>query len=214
MTAQQLIAANGITDPNRIRIGQRLVVSSVPGAQSLPQVAAAPTQTPAQVVASRSYTPPRPATTETQLVQQTAAIQQVAARNDEISEQTPLQFRWPIRGRDLSEFGGTTNGVRNDGVNIAVPEGASVRAAEEGEIVYAGNELRGFGNLVLIQHRNGYVTAYAHNSRLDVQRGDRVSRGDVIARAGSTGDVDTPQLHFEIRRGTTPVDPSPYLPQG
>ncbi|MEM1283904.1 MAG: peptidoglycan DD-metalloendopeptidase family protein [Pseudomonadota bacterium] len=214
MTAQQLIAANGITDPNRIRIGQRLVVSSVPGAQSLPQVAAAPTQTPAQVVASRSYTPPRPATTETQLVQQTAAIQQVAARNDEISEQTPLQFRWPIRGRVLSEFGGTTNGVRNDGVNIAVPEGASVRAAEEGEIVYAGNELRGFGNLVLIQHRNGYVTAYAHNSRLDVQRGDRVSRGDVIARAGSTGDVDTPQLHFEIRRGTTPVDPSPYLPQG
>lgn len=214
MTAQQLIAANGITDPNRIRIGQRLVVSSQPGVQAQPPVAAAPSQTPAQVVASRSYTPPRPATTPPQSVEQTAAIQQVAARSNEIAEQTPLQFRWPIRGRILSEFGGTTNGVRNDGVNIAVPEGASVRAAEEGEVVYAGNELRGFGNLVLIQHRNGYVTAYAHNSRLDVQRGDRVNRGDVIARAGSTGDVDTPQLHFEIRRGTTPVDPAPYLPQG
>ncbi|MEQ8657740.1 MAG: peptidoglycan DD-metalloendopeptidase family protein [Hyphomicrobiales bacterium] len=211
MSAQQLIAANSISDPNAIRVGQRLVVSS--SGQALPPVAQlpAPTQTPAQVVASRSYTPPRPAETQA-AVQQTAAIQQVAARNDDIAEQTPLQFRWPIRGRVLAGFGVQENGVRNDGVNIAVPEGASIRAAEEGEVVYAGNELRGFGNLVLVQHRGGYVTAYAHNSRLDVQRGDRVSRGDVIARAGSTGDVDTPQLHFEIRRGTTPVDPGPYLP--
>lgn len=211
MSAQQLIAANSISNPNAIRIGQRLVVSS--SGQALPPVAQLPasSQTPAQVVASRSYTPPRPAETQT-AVQQTAAIQQVAARNDDIAEQTPLQFRWPIRGRVLAGFGVQDNGVRNDGVNIAVPEGASIRAAEEGEVVYAGNELRGFGNLVLVQHRGGYVTAYAHNSRLDVQRGDRVSRGDVIARAGSTGDVDTPQLHFEIRRGTTPVDPGPYLP--
>lgn len=213
MPVQQLIAANAITNPNSIRIGQRLVVAS--SGQALPPVAAAPatTQTPAQVVAARGYTPPQPASTP-EVVQQTATIQQVAARQDEIAEQTPLQFRWPIRGRVLSGFGTLPSGVRNDGVNIAVPEGASIRAAEEGEIVYAGNELRGFGNLVLVQHRNGYVTAYAHNSRIDVRRGDRVSRGDIIARAGSTGDVDTPQLHFEIRRGTTPVDPSPYLPQG
>ena len=210
MSAQELIAANSISDPNSIRIGQRLVVS--PG-QALPPVAQAPStsQTPAQVVAARSYTPPRPAETPA-VVEQTAAIEQAAARSDAIAEQTPLQFRWPIRGRVLSGFGMQNDGVRNDGVNIAVPEGASIRAAEEGEVVYAGNELRGFGNLVLIQHRGGYVTAYAHNSRLDVQRGDRVNRGDVIARAGSTGDVDTPQLHFEIRRGTTPVDPAPYLP--
>lgn len=213
MPVQQLIAANAITNPNAIRIGQRLVVAS--SGQALPPVATAPatTQTPAQVVAARTYTPPQPASTPA-VVEQTATIQQVAARQDEIAEQTPLQFRWPIRGRVLSGFGTLPNGVRNDGVNIAVPEGASIRAAEEGEVVYAGNELRGFGNLVLVQHRNGYVTAYAHNSRIDVRRGDRVSRGDIIARAGSTGDVDTPQLHFEIRRGTTPVDPSPYLPQG
>lgn len=215
MRPQDLIAANAIADPNTIRIGQRLVVSSS-GQQPVAQLpvatqTSAPRQTPAQVVASRSYTPPRPAETPA-VVQQTAAIQQVAARSDEIAEQTPLQFRWPIRGRVLSSFGDQPNGVRNDGVNIAVPEGASIRAAEEGEVVYAGNELRGFGNLVLVQHRGGYVTAYAHNSRLEVQRGDRVNRGDVIARAGSTGDVDTPQLHFEIRRGTTPVDPGPYLP--
>lgn len=215
MPVQQLIAANAITNPNSIRIGQRLIVASSGAGQALPPVAAVPatTQTPAQVVAARTYTPPQPTSTS-QAVQQTATIQQVAARQDEIAEQTPLQFRWPIRGRVLSGFGTLPNGVRNDGVNIAVPEGASIRAAEEGEIVYAGNELRGFGNLVLVQHRNGYVTAYAHNSRIDVRRGDRVSRGDIIARAGSTGDVDTPQLHFEIRRGTTPVDPSPYLPQG
>lgn len=215
MPVQQLIAANAITNPNSIRIGQRLIVASSGSGQALPPVATAPanTQTPAQIVATRGYTPPQPASTP-QVVQQTATIQQVAARQDEIAEQTPLQFRWPIRGRVLSGFGTLPNGVRNDGVNIAVPEGASIRAAEEGEIVYAGNELRGFGNLVLVQHRNGYVTAYAHNSRVDVRRGDRVNRGDIIARAGSTGDVDTPQLHFEIRRGTTPVDPSPYLPQG
>lgn len=213
MPVQQLIAANAISNPNSIRIGQRLIVAS--SGQSLPPVAStpAPTQTPAQIVAARTYTPPQPASTP-EIVQQTATIQQVAARQDEIAEQTPLQFRWPIRGRVLSGFGTMPNGVRNDGVNIAVPEGASIRAAEEGEVVYAGNELRGFGNLVLVQHRNGYVTAYAHNSRIDVRRGDRVRRGDIIARAGSTGDVDTPQLHFEIRRGTTPVDPAPYLPQG
>lgn len=211
MRPQDLIAANAISDPNAIRIGQRLAVSS--SGQPVQPVAQLPaaTRTPAQVVASRSYTPPRPAETAAR-VQQTAAIQQVAVRSDQIAEQTPLQFRWPIRGRVLSTFGDQPNGVRNDGVNIAVPEGASIRASEEGEVVYAGNELRGFGNLVLVQHRGGYVTAYAHNSRLDVQRGDRVNRGDVIARAGSTGDVDTPQLHFEIRRGTTPVDPGPYLP--
>lgn len=213
MPVQQLIAANAITNPNSIRIGQRLVVAS--SGQALPPAASAPTptQTPAQVVAARGYTPPQPAASQ-EIVQQTATIQRAAAREDEIAEQTPLQFRWPIRGRVLSGFGTLPNGVRNDGVNIAVPEGASIRAAEEGEVVYAGNELRGFGNLVLVQHRNGYVTAYAHNSRIDVRRGERVSRGDIIARAGSTGDVDTPQLHFEIRRGTTPVDPSPYLPQG
>jgi murein DD-endopeptidase MepM/ murein hydrolase activator NlpD len=219
MSAQQLIAANGLANPNELRICQRLVVSA--GGQPLPptsQVAQLPsvapntTQTPAQIVAARTYTPPQPTQSAPAAVVETAAIQQVAARNDEIAEQTPLQFRWPIRGRVLSTFGTGSNGVRNDGVNIAVPEGASIRAAEEGEVVYAGNELRGFGNLVLIQHRGGYVTAYAHNSRIDVQRGDRVQRGEVIARAGSTGDVETPQLHFEIRRGTTPVDPSPYLP--
>ncbi|MBV6657229.1 MAG: peptidoglycan DD-metalloendopeptidase family protein [Devosiaceae bacterium] len=222
MTVNQLATMNGLSDPGAIRLGQRLRVSgNAPATQVastapvLPQ-AAQPQQTPAQTVAARSYTQPQPVAEQTAAVEQTAAIRQVASRTQaaEPAAETPLQFRWPIRGRILSSFGTHANGVRNDGVNIAVPEGASIRAAEDGEVVYAGNELRGFGNLVLVQHRGGYVTAYAHNSRITVQRGDRVSRGEIIARAGSTGDVDTPQLHFEIRRGTTPVDPSPYLPQG
>lgn len=220
MPVGQLMSANNIADANSIRIGQRLVVGAGSG-QALPPVASLSAipqtggqtsgQTPAQIVAARTYTPPQQAT-QVAAVEQTAAIREAAARNDAIAEQTPLQFRWPIRGRVLSTFGTSASGVRNDGVNIAVPEGASIRAAEDGEVVYAGNELRGFGNLVLIQHRGGYVTAYAHNSQITVRRGDRVSRGEIIARAGSTGDVDTPQLHFEIRRGTTPVDPGPYLP--
>lgn len=218
MSVQQLTSANNIANVNAIRIGQRLVVGGAAPGLPVANASQTPTQTvgqtPAQTVAARAYTPPQPASEVAPSVEQTAAAREVAARNDAIAEQTPLQFRWPIRGRVLSEFGTLPSGIRNDGINIAVPEGASIRAAEDGEVVYAGNELRGFGNLVLVQHRSGYVTAYAHNSRISVQRGDRVSRGEIIARAGSTGDVDTPQLHFEIRRGTTPVDPSPYLPQG
>ena len=120
-------------------------------------------------------------------------------------------FRWPVRGRVISTFGEKPNGVRNEGINIAVPEGADVHAASDGVVAYAGNELKGYGNLVLIRHRNGWVTAYAHNKELFVKRGDRVRRGQVIAKAGSTGSVKTPQLHFELRKGASAVDPLKYL---
>jgi murein DD-endopeptidase MepM/ murein hydrolase activator NlpD len=122
------------------------------------------------------------------------------------------QFRWPVRGRVISGFGPLTNGQSNDGVNLSVPEGTSVRAAEDGVVAYAGNELKGYGNLVLIRHANGFVTAYAHASELLVKRGDTVRRGQVIAHSGATGSVTSPQLHFEIRKGSTPVDPMTYLP--
>ncbi len=120
-------------------------------------------------------------------------------------------FRWPVRGRVISTFGEKPNGVRNEGINIAVPEGADVHAASDGVVAYAGNELKGYGNLVLIRHRDGWVTAYAHNKELFVKRGDRVRRGQVIAKAGSTGSVKTPQLHFELRKGASAVDPLKYL---
>jgi murein DD-endopeptidase MepM/ murein hydrolase activator NlpD len=117
-------------------------------------------------------------------------------------------FRWPARGRVIAGFG--ANGG-NEGINIAVPEGTPVKAAEAGTVTYAGSEVKGYGNLVLIRHENGYVSAYAHNGSLNVKRGEQVKRGQVIATSGQTGNVTSPQLHFEIRKGSTPVDPVKYL---
>ena len=121
------------------------------------------------------------------------------------------KFRWPVNGRIIGRFGKQANGKNNDGINIAVPVGTDIHAAEAGVVAYAGNELKGYGNLILVRHDNGYVTAYAHSSRMLVRRGDAVSRGQVIAKAGKTGSVSRPQLHFELRDGAKPVDPMPYL---
>ncbi len=123
------------------------------------------------------------------------------------------QFRWPVAGRILSSFGGMTGGERNDGINIAAPRGEPIRAAASGIVTYCGNELKGYGNLVLIRHGDGYVTAYAHADSIAVGRGDYVQAGQVIGTAGSTGDVEVSQLHFEIRRGVRPVDPRSLLPR-
>jgi murein DD-endopeptidase MepM/ murein hydrolase activator NlpD len=120
-------------------------------------------------------------------------------------------FRWPVRGRIISGFGKKPNGERNDGINLAVPEGTSVKAAEDGTVIYAGNELKSYGNLVLIRHSNGWVSAYAHNSKLEVKRGDQVRRGQVVALSGMSGGVTTPQVHFELRKEATPVDPLQHL---
>ncbi|HXP30932.1 MAG TPA: M23 family metallopeptidase, partial [Stellaceae bacterium] len=128
-------------------------------------------------------------------------------------EATPGEgFVWPVRGRILSGFGLGANGTQNDGINIAAPAGTPVLAAEAGLVAYAGNELRGYGYLVLIKHDKGFMTAYAHNAALLVQRGDHVRRGQPIAKIGATGAVQEPQLHFEIRRGTRALDPAGYLP--
>ena len=120
-------------------------------------------------------------------------------------------FRWPARGRVIAGFGSKPNGAQNDGINLAVPEGTPIKAADDGVVAYAGNELKGYGNLVLIRHANGYVSAYAHARELLVKRGDTIKRGQVIAHAGQTGNVTSPQLHFEIRKGSTPVDPTQFL---
>ncbi len=117
------------------------------------------------------------------------------------------EFRWPARGRIIQAFkaGG------NDGINISLPEGTSVKAAESGVVAYAGSELKGYGNLILIRHPNGFVSAYANNSDIEVKRGETVKRGQVIAKSGQSGNVASPQLHFELRKGATPVDPTLYL---
>lgn len=117
------------------------------------------------------------------------------------------EFRWPAHGRIIQGF----KSAGNDGINIAVPAGTSVKAAESGVVAYAGSEIKGFGNLVLIRHPNGYVSAYANNGSLDVHRGEQVRRGQTIAKSGQSGNVASPQLHFELRKGSTPVDPTRYL---
>lgn len=119
-------------------------------------------------------------------------------------------FRWPARGRVIASFG-ETNGVKNAGINIALPQGTPVKAAESGVVAYAGNEVKGQGNLVMIRHADGWVSIYANNSELKVKRGDEVKRGQVVALSGQTGDVPSPQLHFELRKGSTPVDPVAHL---
>lgn len=204
-----------------------LKTSQAPAAATSPAPAARPTAVaeakpvvkpaaPAAPVAPRQVAAAKPAPSP----KDTAKIDQRAAETIAVArETTPVDddkgasgsFRWPVRGRIISEYGARANGERNEGINLAVPEGTSIKAAEGGEVIYSGNELKGYGNLVLVRHPNGYVTAYAHASELLVNRGDKVSRGQIIARAGNTGSVSQPQLHFELRKGQRAVDPKPYL---
>ncbi|WP_050763528.1 LysM peptidoglycan-binding domain-containing M23 family metallopeptidase [Roseibium sp. TrichSKD4] len=138
---------------------------------------------------------------------------QIATAEPQATEPAGPMFRWPVRGRIISEFGPTAGGGRNEGVNLAVPAGTPVKAAADGTVIYAGNELKGYGNLVLVRHDDGWVSAYAHNSKLQVKRGETIRRGDVVANAGATGSVSQPQVHFELRRGNKPVNPMRYLPR-
>lgn len=174
-----------------------------PEPQAAPQVAAVP-PVPAQIPAPA---PAAPAATVT-------PPSQPAPRADADSEPPPRSgrsFAWPVRGRILSTFGTKPDGTHNDGLNIAARAGAPVIAAENGVVVYQGSELRGFGNLLLLRHADGWITAYAHLDRVLVKKGQRVTRGQAIATVGTSGGVDLPQLHFEIRRGTQAVDPAKFL---
>jgi murein DD-endopeptidase MepM/ murein hydrolase activator NlpD len=139
---------------------------------------------------------------------------QRVASNEQLPTPEPMSgnsFRWPVKGRVIAEFGTRPDGGHNDGIDLAVPQGTEVKAAENGVVAYAGNELKGYGNLVLIRHANNWVSAYANNEELLVKRGDKVSRGQTIAKAGATGSVSRPQVHFELRKGSRPVDPTKYM---
>ena len=121
------------------------------------------------------------------------------------------KLRWPAKGKVVAAFGPRPDGTHNDGVNLSVPLGTEVHAAESGVVAYAGSELKGYGNLILVRHDNGWITAYAHNEEMLAKRGDKVKRGQVIAKAGKSGQVDAPQVHFELRQGSKPVDPAPFM---
>jgi murein DD-endopeptidase MepM/ murein hydrolase activator NlpD len=197
------------------------VATAAPAAEA---TAAAPaTATPPQPAAA-STPPPAPSETAAATPQPEAAPATPPAESGvetlttAVAEPPPLtsdKFMWPVSaGKVVAGYGPGAGGQQNDGVNIAAPEGTEVRAAENGVVAYAGNELRGFGNLLLIRHADGWMTAYAHNDALLVKRGDTVRRGQIIARVGKTGNVSEPQLHFELRRGTRALDPVPYLGEG
>jgi murein DD-endopeptidase MepM/ murein hydrolase activator NlpD len=211
----ELARANGLEPGAKLKVGMKL---NVPVKAS----AAAPVTQPAVAQAAPAPVPPatRMAAVATD-PQQKARLAQTTNVEETQAAEAPMKaaeatgalptFRWPVRGKVITSYGAKTNGKANDGINLAVPEGTPVKAAEDGVVAYSGNELKGYGNLVLIHHSNGYVTAYAHASELLVKRGETVKRGQVIAKSGQSGEVASPQLHFEIRKNSTPVDPLQFL---
>ena len=187
--------ANKIQLTTQLKTGDRLLIPSVP-------VNNQPDGFPAKTLIHSANVEPTGEPAQAKAKDRVKAPEEAAA--------LPM-FRWPVRGRIIVSFGSPLNGEPNDGINLAVPEGTPVKAAEDGVVSYAGNELASNGNFVLIRHSNGYSTVYAHAQELLVKRGDHIKRGQVIAQSGRTGKVNAPQLHFEVRRGATPLDPVRFL---
>lgn len=210
VSAAALKSANGMTD-GLIRVGQKLTIptgavvqtaSAKPAAVDVaPTGSAAPANKATEQVSG--YTPPKRAEKVIEDAEQQAAI---------APDSTGIgRMRWPVRGRVISGYGANSGGKANDGIDISVPEGTSVRAAENGVVIYAGDGLKEFGNTVLVRHEDGLVTVYGHASELKVTRGEKVKRGQEIARSGMSGSADTPKLHFEVRKNSSPVDPKKFL---
>jgi len=207
-----LARVNGLGPPYPLSVGQRLVVPDRGRSTQIAQNRANPAQTGvSRPVQARTASPPAPRPSPPPRQSASQGGGDKASTIPTPPPRSGVRFSWPVRGKVISKFGPAGKGLRNDGINILVEHGAPVRAAENGVVVYAGNELKGFGNLLLLKHEGGWMTAYAHNDRLLVRRGDKVKRGQAIAKAGRTGNVDRPQVHFEIRRGDKAVDPLKHL---
>jgi murein DD-endopeptidase MepM/ murein hydrolase activator NlpD len=216
ISAGELARANGLDSSAKLKIGMKLNVPVKASAAVAP--VAQPVVAQAAPVSAPPATKLAAITTDSQ---QKARLAQTTNVEEAPAAETPAKaaeatgalptFRWPVRGKVITGYGAKTNGKSNDGINLAVPEGTPVKAAEDGVVAYSGNELKGYGNLVLVRHSNGYVTAYAHASELLVKRGDTIKRGQIIAKSGQSGEVGSPQLHFEIRKGSNPVDPLQFL---
>ncbi|HXZ02348.1 MAG TPA: LysM peptidoglycan-binding domain-containing M23 family metallopeptidase [Stellaceae bacterium] len=233
-----LARGNRLEPPYRVRVGEALLLPAAvesaqapviqatapaaayaaaaeppaTGGEPAPSVAAAPSAAapaPPPPAEKPAAVPPVPKAAAQPAEEKTAALPPPAPA----ARAAGRSFIWPVHGRVIAAYGDGAGGTHNDGINIAAPEGTAVLAADAGTVAYAGNELRGYGNLVLVKHADGWMTAYAHNSALLVKRGEKVQRGQPIARVGATGTVGEPQLHFEIRHGTRALDPGDYLPQ-
>ena len=238
--AADLQSANNITDPNKVRPGIVLKVPGNGAEPAVPAVAeAAPAVVPVAPGASAPAAPSKAgksgakptiinaseakAAPETRVAAlgsnaptQTDAAATPAAKAEPVAAAPTIagasgKFRWPVKGKVITGFGPRSDNTHNDGINISVPAGTDVLAAEGGTVAYAGSELKGYGNLILVRHEGNWVSAYAHNDQLLVKRGDKVKRGQSIAKAGNTGSVDQPQVHFELRQGSKPIDPVPYM---
>jgi len=228
VTTQAIVHANGLSSPDKIVVGQKVIIpgrsdlvgnAPVQVASANPQGAAPalPAARPAglaasgtqQQVAAPAATPaiaPSAAAPAGAEVTQVATVPTTPAPAAE-PVASGEKFRWPVSGRVITDFAAS----RGTGINIDVPEGSAVKAAENGTVIYVGSGVEGYGNLVLIRHPNGYVSAYAHLASMSVAKGAVVNRGDTIGAVGQTGSVSKPQLHFELRKGATPVDPVPLL---
>ncbi len=215
VTPQSIANANKLTLSTQLKVGQQVRIPSsapianAPTAQPQPQtvqrnVQTVPQTPPQKVVQNENV----PAPENVGVVRPN--VPPAVAETPRAPNAAPT-FHWPVRGRILSAYGRKPNGQQNDGINVSVPEGTPIRASEDGVVAYAGNELKGFGNLVLIRHADNWVTAYAHLGTIDVKKDQKIKRGEIIARAGQTGGVTSPQLHFEIRKGSSPVDPEKHL---
>ncbi|MBB5701615.1 murein DD-endopeptidase MepM/ murein hydrolase activator NlpD [Ochrobactrum daejeonense] len=207
---EQLKKANGLSN-GVIRVGQSLVIpsASAPVATKVAAVSQTP-ENPAKTATApaananvKPYTPPQ---ASNKVIEEAEKDQAAAPSSTGIS-----QMRWPVRGRILASFGQREGTSVSDGIDIMVPEGTSVKAAENGVVIYAGDGLKEFGQTVLIRHDNGLVTVYGHNSKIMVQRGQKVRRGEEIAKSGMSGNAKSPKLHFEVRKNSAPVNPSKYL---
>ncbi len=223
VTTQAIVQANSLGSPDKIVVGQKIIIpgradllstkapttqvaSATPAAVSAPAQQALPQAAPNAL--QQAAVSPTPAAVPAPAAQQQAAPTQVAnAPAAEPAMSGNDKFRWPVSGRVLVDFASS----KGTGINIEAPEGAAVKAAENGTVIYTGSGVEGYGNLVLIRHPNGYVSAYAHLGSMSVAKGAVVNRGDTIGAAGMTGSVSKPQLHFELRKGATPVDPVPLL---
>ena len=208
----EIAKANNIPPHSLVKVGDRIVIPGVRGSQAAMAKTPAPVAQTAKPVLEQKVAS-APPTATARVVTPVAHNPEPDKSKRDVTAAMPT-FRWPVRGRVISGFGPRPSGQQNDGINVSVPEGTPIKAAEDGVVAYAGNELKSYGNLVLVRHSNGYVTAYAHAGEILVKRDDPVKRGQVIAKSGQTGSVAAPQMHFEIRKGSTPVDPMPFLDKG
>ena len=210
---REIVALNGLEDPYILRVGQKLLLPAGapqdPAAMSIEQRASA-----FKLDIDDIVTGSQPAATETAVTAPPSDWRQAVTPNQPVVAAGAFagQFMWPVDGRILSGFGSQGGGVVNDGVNIGVAQGTPIRAAADGVVAYSGDEIDVFGGLILIKHGSGWVTAYGHADTLSVKRGQEVKAGDIIGRAGQSGYVQEPQLHFEIRKDRKPVNPLNHLP--